>query len=155
MWSKMIQRLLNEENLLIGISELSEIAEVSPRQLRYWEEKGYISSIAKDANGPRKYRLHTVVKVQWIKRFLDEGYTLQSAVEKAEEQHRNVGMTKKIFSQMFHGISEVCPNYVAIDLGDFDEEQKLYVVFNETTEVSEYLLIPKDADVSDELKKRK
>ena len=47
MWSKMIQRLLNEENLLIGISELSEIAEVSPRQLRYWEEKGYISSIAK------------------------------------------------------------------------------------------------------------
>ncbi len=56
---------------------------------------------------------------------------------------------------MFHGISEVCPNYVAIDLGDFDEEQKLYVVFNETTEVSEYLLIPKDADVSDELKKRK
>ena len=34
MWSKMIQRLLNEENLLIGISELSEIAEVSPRQLR-------------------------------------------------------------------------------------------------------------------------
>ena len=39
MWSKMIQRLLNEENLLIGISELSEIAEVSPRQLRYWEEK--------------------------------------------------------------------------------------------------------------------
>lgn len=75
--------------------------------------------------------------------------------KKAEEQHRNVGMTKKIFSQMFHGISEVCPNYVAIDLGDFDEEQKLYVVFNETTEVSEYLLIPKDADVSDELKKRK
>ena len=146
MWSKMIQRLLNEENLLIGISELSEIAEVSPRQLRYWEEKGYISSIAKDANGPRKYRLHTVVKVHWIKRFLDEGYTLQSAVEKAEEQHRNVGMTKKIFSQMFHGISEVCHNYVAIEL---------YVVFNETTEVSEYLLIPKDADVSDELKKRK
>ena len=30
---------------------------------------------------------------------------------------------EKIFSQMFHGISEVCPNYVAIDLGDFDEEQ--------------------------------
>ena len=84
----MIQRLLNEENLLIGISELSEIAEVSPRQLRYWEEKGYISSIAKDANGPRKYRLHTVVKVHWIKRFLDEGYTLQSAVEKAEEQKK-------------------------------------------------------------------
>ena len=122
MWSKMIQRLLNEENLLIGISELSEIAEVSPRQLRYWEEKGYISSIAKDANGPRKYRLHTVVKCIGSS-VLDEGYTLQSAVEKAEEQHRNVGMTKKIFSQMFHGISEVCPNYVAIDLGDFDEEQ--------------------------------
>ena len=39
MWSKMIQRLLNEENLLIGISELSEIAEVSPRQLRYWERR--------------------------------------------------------------------------------------------------------------------
>ena len=34
------------------------------------------------------------------------------------------------------------------------KNKKLYVVFNETTEVSEYLLIPKDADVSDELKKK-
>lgn len=47
MWSKMIQRLLNEENLLIGISELSEIAEVSPRQLRYWEEKGIFLPLRK------------------------------------------------------------------------------------------------------------
>ncbi|MGC2993847.1 MerR family DNA-binding transcriptional regulator, partial [Enterococcus faecalis] len=56
--------------MLIGICEVSEIAEVSPRQLRYWEDKGYISSIAKDANGPRKFRLLTVVKEHCSKRFL-------------------------------------------------------------------------------------
>ncbi len=57
---------------------------------------------------------------------------------------------------MFHGISEVCPNYVAIDLGDFDEEQKNYMSYLMKPQKSvSIFLIPKDADVSDELKKRK
>ena len=92
----MIQRLLNEENLLIGISELSELKlEVSPRQLRYWEEKGIFLLLRS------RRKRSTEISVTYSRQsaldqaFLDEGYTLQSAVEKAEEQHRNVGMTKK------------------------------------------------------------
>lgn len=156
MWSEMIQRLLNEENLLIGISELSEIADVSPRQLRYWEEKGYISSVAKDDKSARKYQLPMVVKVRLIKRFLDDGYTLNSAVEKAAEQKRNVALTKKIFSGTFHGISEICAGFVAIDLGNFDDQglQRLYVVFNEKTEKSEYVVLPKDESIGEHVKNR-
>ncbi|MGK0550918.1 MerR family transcriptional regulator [Enterococcus faecalis] len=154
MWSETIQRLLNEENLLVGISELSELAEVSPRQLRYWEAKGYITSVAKSDNTARKYQLPMVIKVHWIKRFLDEGYTLQRAAEKAAQQKRTIAIAKKIFSQTFHGISDICDGFVALDLGSFDEAgtQKLYVLFNEHTEKSRYVVLPASDDIVDFVK---
>lgn len=34
-----LKRLLENDQLLVGISELSELVGVSPRQLRYWEQK--------------------------------------------------------------------------------------------------------------------
>ena len=40
-----LKRLLENDQLLVGISELSELVGVSPRQLRYWEQKGLIDSI--------------------------------------------------------------------------------------------------------------
>jgi hypothetical protein len=156
MWSEMIQRLLHEERLLVGISELSEIAEVSPRQLRYWEEKGYITSVAKNDNGARKYQLPMVLKVHWIKRFLDEGYTLNRAVEKAAQQKRTIAITKKIFSQTFHGVLEICDGFVALDLGAFDEAgtQKLYVIYNEATEKSRYVVLSADENIVEYVKKQ-
>ena len=51
-----LKRLLENDQLVVGISELSDIVGVSPRQLRYWEQKGFIRSIEADANCPRKYR---------------------------------------------------------------------------------------------------
>ena len=62
-----LKRLLENDQLVVGISELSDIVGVSPRQLRYWEQKGFIRSIEADANCPRKYRLPTVIKVELIK----------------------------------------------------------------------------------------
>ncbi len=84
--SQTFRKLLENDNLLVGISELSQMCEVSPRQLRYWEQKGLIQSVPQEENAPRKYRLPTVIKVELIKRFLDEGFTLTKAVEKAEEK---------------------------------------------------------------------
>ena len=79
-----LKRLLENDQLVVGISELSDIVGVSPRQLRYWEQKGFIRSIEADANCPRKYRLPTVIKVELIKKYLDDGFTLSKAAEKAE-----------------------------------------------------------------------
>ena len=37
--SQTFRKLLENDNLLVGISELSRMCEISPRQLRYWEQK--------------------------------------------------------------------------------------------------------------------
>ena len=50
-----LKELLKNDHLLVGISELSELVGVSPRQLRYWETKGFIQSVETDSTGPRKY----------------------------------------------------------------------------------------------------
>ncbi len=34
-----LKRLLENDQLVVGISELSDIVGVSPRQLRYWEQR--------------------------------------------------------------------------------------------------------------------
>ena len=86
MWSKMIQRLLNEENLLIGISELSEIAEVSPRQLRYWEEKGIINSQDSKEGSTRRFDYINIKKMLLIQEMLEEGFTLDFAAKKVEKR---------------------------------------------------------------------
>lgn len=39
-----VKQLLESDDLLVGISELSKVTGVSPRQIRYWEQKGFISS---------------------------------------------------------------------------------------------------------------
>ncbi|MBV4377655.1 MerR family transcriptional regulator, partial [Bacteroides thetaiotaomicron] len=82
-----------------GISELSELVGVSPRQLRYWETKGFIQSVETDSTGPRKYRLPTVAKVEIIKQYLDEGYTLTKAVEKATAHIQKMHHVRKVFSK--------------------------------------------------------
>lgn len=65
-----LKDLLISDDLLIGISELSKMSGTSPRQLRYWEEKGLITSIVKeDQSSPRNYRLLTVIKVELIQDF--------------------------------------------------------------------------------------
>lgn len=45
--SHLFRKLVDNENLLVGISELSQMCDISPRQLRYWEQKGFIQSVHK------------------------------------------------------------------------------------------------------------
>lgn len=75
------------EDLNISIGDISDLTKVSPRQLRYWEEKGYIhpKKCSRESK-QRKYSLYTLIKVFHVKQFLDEGFTLKVAVKKAEEK---------------------------------------------------------------------
>lgn len=84
-------------SLVIGIGEAAQIAGVSARQLRYWEQKGYISTAKNGKNQEqtvRKYSLTTLYKIVLIKIYSDAGYTLAAAVKKAEEvrKHRHLLM---------------------------------------------------------------
>ena len=52
--SHLFRKLVDNENLLVGISELSQMCDISPRQLRYWEQKGFIQSVPQEENAPTK-----------------------------------------------------------------------------------------------------
>ena len=79
------RKMFVHEKLRISMSELSQVANVSPSQIRYWERKGYITSEQDQQNKNHKYTLTTLVQVTGIKYFLDEGFTLPVAVKKQKE----------------------------------------------------------------------
>ena len=72
------------QNLEIGIGGVSSSLGVSQRQLRYWEQKGYIKPID-EKSGVRHYSLATVYLIAFIKDQLDKGYTLDAAVKNSKE----------------------------------------------------------------------
>lgn len=76
--------------LVVGIGEVAEITNVPTRQIRYWEEKGIISSSKETEGTTRKYDYLTVKKILLIKELLDDGYTLDAAAKKVEDRMRSV-----------------------------------------------------------------
>lgn len=84
--------------LLVGIGEVSTVTGIPQRQIRYWEEKGIITSVPgeKDAS-TRRYDYPTIKRMILIKELLDEGYTLKAAVEKVRARYERLG---KAFGQL-------------------------------------------------------
>ena len=71
-----------------SIGDCSKLTQVSQKQLRSWQERGYLTDIARSVSGERAYRRYTEEQVALIKRikaFQDEGYILPVAVKKANE----------------------------------------------------------------------
>ena len=119
-----IKALLENDILVIGISELSHVCDVSPRQLRYWEEKGFIESVEKDGHSARKYRLQTVLKVESIKRFIDEGYKLAVAVQKADKKIENIRALQNFAKQSIRTIDFEDDESIHVTLGHFEDNQE-------------------------------
>ncbi|MGL9892319.1 MerR family transcriptional regulator [Enterococcus mundtii] len=142
-----LKQLLENDHLLVGISELSEIVGVSPRQLRYWEQKGFIQSVTADANCSRKYRLPTVVKVEIIKKFLDEGYTLTKAAEKAQERLNKMSHVRKVFSKSIKDIQLIDERYTLLLIGDFNDMEQLCIIHDEETDELSYKIFPADETI--------
>lgn len=146
-----LKRLLENDHLLVGISELSEIVGVSPRQLRYWEQKGFIRSVTTDGNCPRKYQLPTVVKVEIIKKYLDEGYTLTKAAEKAENRLKKIKHVRKVFSKAIKEIELIDERYTVLLIGDFKEtgeDAQLYIIHDNSTDELTYKILPTDQKIA-------
>ncbi|GAJ27024.1 transcriptional regulator [Liquorilactobacillus sucicola DSM 21376 = JCM 15457] len=122
-------------DIIIGIGDLSKMTGVSARQLRYWEEKGYIQAVSGKKNATRKYKFEMSFKVQAIKRYLDEGYTLAKSVEQAEKLRKKFEIWKKFLVGKVQEveITDTQHNYGVIELGCVDEEQKkkIYGVVDE------------------------
>ena len=72
--------------LIVGIGEVSDITGVPQRQIRYWEEKGFLCSSNEGDGTTRKYDYLNIKKVLLIKELLDDGFTLDAAAKKVEER---------------------------------------------------------------------
>ena len=142
--SHLFRNLVENDNLLVGISELSQMCSISPRQLRYWEQKGFIVSVAQEENAPRKYRMPTVIKVEMIKRFLDEGFTLAKSVEKADKKIKIAHHIRKVFSGALQNLEVIDDRFTIISLGLVDEDQHiLHIIHDDVSQKLHYELLPK------------
>jgi len=69
-----------------SIGDAARLAGVSVKQIRHWQEKGYIPTLPRVVCGQRSYRQFAnddLEIIQKIKSYLDEGYTLSASAEKA------------------------------------------------------------------------
>ena len=69
--------------VVVGIREVSEITGVPVRKLRYWEDKGIITSADPEASS-RKFSLADIKKILLINELLEDGYTLDGAAQKVD-----------------------------------------------------------------------
>lgn len=76
--------------MVVSIGDVSKITKVPIRQLRYWEEKEIISSVAESEGKTRRFDYANIKKILLIKELLDEGYTLEASVKKVEERMKNL-----------------------------------------------------------------
>lgn len=74
------------DKLVVGIGEVSQITGIATRQIRYWEEKGIITSLTEDEGKNRRYNYENIKKMLLIKEMIDEGYTLDAAAEKVKKR---------------------------------------------------------------------
>ena len=69
----------------LGIRDASEATGFTQRQLRTYEEKGYINQPLKITCGEIRYRRYTpehIEDLKVFKRFIDDGFTLHAAAAK-------------------------------------------------------------------------
>lgn len=74
------------DKLIVGIGEVSQITGIPTRQIRYWEDKGIITSQSEQRGKNRRYDYKNIKTILLIKELLDEGYTLDTSVEKVKKR---------------------------------------------------------------------
>lgn len=72
--------------LVVGIGEVAQITNIPTRQIRYWEDKGIITSLTEKEGKNRRYDYKNIKKILLIKELLDEGYTLDASAEKVKNR---------------------------------------------------------------------
>jgi len=71
-----------------SIGDTASQSGVTVKQIRNWEEKGYIAKATRIICGERAYRYFSesdLRNIREIKEYVDQGFTLQAAARKAAE----------------------------------------------------------------------
>lgn len=138
---QLLKKIFTIDDVFFRIGELSSMTGVSTRQLRYWEQKKYISSMKReDEQEARMYNFYEYAKVTGIKTFLDQGCTLSVAVKNTNEY---IEMAKLIHKFVDKSVKGICTheNNLQIDLGWFDETKKEKLIAVEKENGFSYKLI--------------
>jgi len=72
-------------SVVVAIGEVADITGVPQRKIRYWDEKGLIVPVDKEATY-RKYDYLNIKKIVLIQELVDEGYTLDAAAKKVNQR---------------------------------------------------------------------
>lgn len=128
------------ENLIFGIGDVAAATGVSQSQIRYWESKGYIRSEVVNGSKNRKFSYKTVIKVEQIKSFLDNGYTLVGAAKQAKRRDDYFDTLRSFFENRFEGMT-VTDGQAEIDMGPFDPEPGKHLIAQRTDNKWQFKLI--------------
>ncbi|WP_405098676.1 MerR family transcriptional regulator [Oceanobacillus sp. FSL H7-0719] len=91
------------KKLIVGIGEVSDITGVPTRKIRYWEDKGAISSEKDFQGSTRRFDYWNIKKILLIQELMEEGYTLDAAAEKVQNR-------TKEFNQAFYKLANSLSN---------------------------------------------
>lgn len=83
------------DKLVVGIGEVSQITGIPTRQIRYWEDKGIITSLTEEEGKNRRYDYKNIKKMLLIKELMDEGYTLDASADKVKKRIEMIEETLK------------------------------------------------------------
>lgn len=72
--------------LRLSIGGVEDVTGINQRKIRYWEEKGIIESLSGRCGANKLFDYVNVKKILLISEFLEEGFTLNASVKKAEEK---------------------------------------------------------------------
>ena len=77
-----------------SIGDTAKMTGVTQKQIRNWEAKGYIPEATRVVSGERAYRRFSQDQIEIIQKindYLDEGFTLQAAAKKAQNDMARKG----------------------------------------------------------------
>ncbi|RJR32318.1 MAG: MerR family transcriptional regulator [Desulfobacteraceae bacterium] len=78
-----------------SIGQAAKVCGVSAKQLRNWQEKGYLPEPERVVCGKRSYRKYDEEDLDLIieiRSYLDQGFTLSTSVKKAKEDSKKGGI---------------------------------------------------------------
>lgn len=144
---KLFPDKMDLNKLIFRIGEVSKMLNVSTRQLRYWEKKGYIESIRDEKGSSRVFNMENFTRVSLIKYYLDKGFTLVRANEITQTNMSNMAYLRRFVMYAFQDI-EMIENQPAINLGYFDDEKAsiLYGFIDKNDEVKYRVIKNKEED---------
>ena len=142
------KKLQHEEiqNIEHGIRQVTKTVGVSQRQIRYWEEKGYIKPVDDNQSGVRRYTLSTLYLIIFIKTQLDQGFTLSAAFERSKDIKVKSKIVRNFFEHTFNDvtITDADKAYGEIDLGELlVQDGQMYHFKGVVDERGRYLKIDK------------